>query len=106
MRLQEAEARALAPVSLEGMAAELMQKHRQNDSQASLSLSVLEIKGLRPRKGGNPLTKSYHHARGTHAFTIDFHHILTGTEHICWMRMWEYCWQKCALMQGTTYTST
>lgn len=38
-------------MSLAGLSAELMQKHWRDDSQASLTLSVLEVKGLRPRKG-------------------------------------------------------
>lgn len=33
------------------LAAELMAKHRQEEFYSSLSVSVLEIKGLRPRRG-------------------------------------------------------
>ena len=57
---QEAGAQVLALVNLEGLAAELMQKHCQNDSQASLSLSILEIKGLRPRKGSHSTNATLH----------------------------------------------
>lgn len=49
--IQEARARPEAPMSLPELSAEFMQKHRRDDSQASLTLSVLEVKGLKPRKG-------------------------------------------------------
>ena len=38
-------------LSLGVLASSLMQKHSQDSNQASLTLAVLEIKGLRPRKG-------------------------------------------------------
>ena len=38
-------------LSLASLASSLMAKHSQDSNQASLTVSVLEIKGLRPRKG-------------------------------------------------------
>jgi len=35
------------------LAGELMAKHRQEEFYSSLSVSVLEIKGLKPRRGGS-----------------------------------------------------
>ena len=38
-------------LSLAALASSLMAKHSQDSNQASLTVAVLEIKGLRPRKG-------------------------------------------------------
>ena len=41
-----------------GLAAELLAKHRQEEFYSSLSVTVLEIKGLRPRKGASVLQQA------------------------------------------------
>ncbi len=46
-------------LSLAALASSLMEKHSQDSNQASLTLAVLEIKGLRPRKGAL-LTRAPH----------------------------------------------
>ena len=46
--------RAGHALSLAALASSLMEKHSQDSNQASLTLAVLEIKGLRPRKGDKP----------------------------------------------------
>ena len=43
--------KASSALSLAALASSLMEKHSQDSNQASLTLAVLEIKGLRPRKG-------------------------------------------------------
>lgn len=41
------------------LAGELMAKHRQEEFYSSLSVSVLEIKGLKPRRGGFRVASSF-----------------------------------------------